>query len=135
MALIAAWLLGVLLLVDLLAEPVLLPVDLRFLGIGQLAAVGRAIARYFAVECALLVLQLGSLSGRQCSRLDALCDPVLLVLPALPDHAVAVLGMRRVVFVCVDLFAQAVLLLLDLRLFGGSQRATISLAVGADLLI
>jgi hypothetical protein len=76
-------LLGMALVVDLTALPVLFALKLGFLGGSQVAVVRSLIPRFLALNLGLGFLQLGSLAGAQLTILDAVGNAVLLVLLAI----------------------------------------------------
>ena len=69
-----------LVLVDVLAEDVLLLVDLLLLVVGQIAAVGLAVVAHFLVQAGFFSLKVSGFARRQLAGLDSVGDALLLVL-------------------------------------------------------
>ena len=65
--------------IDLAAEPVLLAIDLRLLGFGEMAIMILAVIADFVVEPGLFPFETRRLAGRQLTGFHALRDTVLLV--------------------------------------------------------
>src|SRR6266436_5063501 len=84
----------VLLVVDVARRAILLLVQCFLVRARQLAAIGLAHSRLFAVDALLLLLELGGFSRRQLPALHALSDPILLIFLALLNR------LRRVVRRC-----------------------------------
>ena len=85
----------VLLLVDVLAKPVLLAIDLSLFLAGELAAVGCAIVADLFVNLRLFVLEIRGLLRSQRSIFHARCDAALLALLAALNSALLLVGKSR----------------------------------------
>jgi len=85
----------VLVVMDFLAEPVLLTVDLLLLLLRQLSPVGLPFVANLAVQIRLLSFHILRLSSRKLTGLDTVRNPVLLIFPALIDSRVVRLRHRH----------------------------------------
>lgn len=78
----------VLVLVNLLGNVILLAVQLGVIGSGQMASISRAHLAFIAIEISLPALQIFRLACRELPAVNAIGDPILLVLLALCDGPV-----------------------------------------------
>src|SRR5579884_815583 len=76
--------------VDLLAQTVLLAIDLSLFVVCQIAAVGLSVCTNLFVELRLLAFEVRSLAGREAAALHALCNTVLLILFPIVNAIVSV---------------------------------------------
>src|SRR6185295_13577290 len=85
----------VLLVVDFLADPVLLAIDLGLFLVGQIPAIRFPVLTDFLVDLGLIVLDARCLARCQRAVLDALGDAFLLVFLALLDLAFFFVSRKR----------------------------------------
>src|SRR5579863_172820 len=121
--------------INLAAGFVLRSVDLLLLLPCKLAAVGLPVRSDSLINSLFSIFEPRGLPRLQRSAANALRDAILLILAALSDFIVSVMRGVGVGLVLMDLIAQVVLLLVDLLLFGLSERASVGLTVVADLAI